>query len=109
MKKIYLARDYIEAERIQEFLQERGVEVYLSDVFTHSLQAANPMAFPAVWVGEGEHGDYIRRMIDGFLAQEYASTAGTASCQCPACGEVNPPGFELCWQCGAVLPEAGSG
>ncbi len=25
---------------------------------------------------------------------------------CPACGEANPPAFELCWQCGAEIPDS---
>lgn len=25
---------------------------------------------------------------------------------CPACGEENPPGFEICWNCGADVPPA---
>lgn len=105
MRKIYTARDYIEAERIREYLHHLGINAHLSDAYTHSMQAINPMAFPAIWIEDTEPEARVRAMIGDFLAQEYAAAAGSGSWQCAACGEHNPAGFELCWHCGR--PTAG--
>ncbi len=102
MQKIYLARDFIEAERIREYLTARGVAVHLSDVFTHSLQAVNPMAFPSVWIGDDEHPGHVRVLIEDFLRQEYGQSALRMQWSCAVCGEINPAGFELCWHCGTA-------
>jgi len=29
--------------------------------------------------------------------------ASPDTAQCTACGEMNPPAFEICWRCGNIL------
>lgn len=105
MRKIYTARDFIEAERIREFLHNRGIAAHLSDAYTHSMQAINPMAFPAIWVDDAENEAAVRVLIGDFLASEYAGAGSGTAWRCAACAESNPGEFDLCWNCGR--PQAG--
>jgi len=56
-------------------------------------------AAPQLWLEEPGDEERARRALEEFRVQG----AGPAK-RCPACGEENPPAFELCWSCGAGLP-----
>lgn len=56
-------------------------------------------AAPQLWLEEPRDEERARRALEEFRAQG----AGPAR-RCPACGEDNPPAFDLCWSCGASLP-----
>ena len=56
-------------------------------------------AAPQLWLEDPRDEDRARRALDEFRALG----AGPAR-RCPACGEDNPPAFDLCWACGTSLP-----
>ena len=56
-------------------------------------------ALPQVWVDDPRDAERASALVTAFLTPAPAGPAVT----CPACGEENPPAFDLCWSCGAGL------
>ena len=56
-------------------------------------------AAPQLWLEDPRDEERARRALEEFRALG----SGPAR-RCPACGEDNPPAFELCWACGKGLP-----
>jgi len=56
-------------------------------------------SLPQLWVEQDAHAPRAREVIEAYL---HSSASGPPR-TCPACGEENPPAFDLCWSCGAVL------
>jgi len=52
-----------------------------------------------LWVEQDAHAPRAREVIEAYL---HSSASGPPR-TCPACGEENPPAFDLCWSCGAGL------
>src|SRR5439155_462761 len=77
-----------------------GLRARAPNVNAQSLAGALPIeaSLPQVWVDRPDDATRARDLIDAFLR----APAG-APFTCPACGEENPAGFELCWSCKAPL------
>lgn len=56
-------------------------------------------AAPQLWLEDPRDEARARAALEDFRAQGAGPTR-----RCPACGEENPPAFELCWACGKGLP-----
>jgi hypothetical protein len=59
-------------------------------------------SLPQIWVENPDHAARAREIIDVYLK---SSSSGSPT-RCEACGEENPPAFEVCWSCGAGLNPA---
>ncbi len=82
-----LAHAGIEARVLNEHAQGGLGEI----PFTH--------AYPEIWVME-ESDEARARAI---LVEFEQPPAPRAPTRCKLCGEMNPPAFEICWQCGKPL------
>lgn len=82
-----LAHAGIEARVLNEHAQGGLGEI----PFTH--------AYPEIWVMEAADESRAREILAEF--ERAPSSRETACCQ--TCGEINPPGFEICWHCGRTL------
>jgi hypothetical protein len=56
-------------------------------------------AAPQIWIDDPRDEARAREFVEEF----HRTPPGPAR-PCPACGEENPPAFELCWSCGRNLP-----
>lgn len=59
--------------------------------FTHT--------YPEIWIMEPAQEVLAREILAEFERPPVAA----APVRCSGCGEMNPPGFEICWQCGKPL------
>ncbi len=108
MKKIYSAADLPEAHLISHLLARAGIAHH---IFNENLQGGvGELPFthiwPDIWVVDDADAEQA-----GALIREYehsASQGGGEPRCCPACGEENPPTFEICWRCGTSLTVAGN-
>src|SRR3990172_8225169 len=82
-----LAQAGIEARVLNEHAQGGLGEI----PFTH--------AYPEIWIMEAEDEPRARRIVVEF--EQTPSLPDTA--RCAACGEMNPPAFEICWRSGGIL------
>jgi hypothetical protein len=104
MKRVYNAASLPEAHILAAHLATRGIRVRVLNANAAGAMGEIPMdaAAPQLWVEDARDEPRAREAIAAFHAQ----AAGPAR-RCPACGEENPPAFDLCWSCGAGLEAAG--
>lgn len=101
MKKIYSAADLPEAHLVSHLLAEAGIAHH---VFNENLQGGvGELPFthtwPDIWIVDEADAP---RALELIRAYERGPSGGEPAA-CPACGEENPAGFEICWRCGTPL------
>jgi hypothetical protein len=86
---------------VLDHLAGHGVRARIFNAHASSLAGELPIeaSLPQVWVDLDADAPRARQLIDTYLR---ASTSGPPR-TCLACGEENPPAFDLCWNCGAGL------
>lgn len=100
MKRIYAAANLADAHIVAGTLAQRGIRVRILNANAAGAIGELPVdaAAPQLWLEDPRDEARARRAIEEF----YAQALGPAL-NCPACGEENPPAFELCWSCGKGL------
>lgn len=101
MLRLYTASDLFEAHLVAQLLGRSGIE---ARVFNEHAQGGLgeipfPHAWPEVWLLHDADEPRARRALE-----TYTHAPDGAWRRCGGCGEESPPGFELCWRCGAPLP-----
>jgi hypothetical protein len=96
MKKLYTACNLIEANTLQAMMQSQGIKVFLKGEALAGALGELPATVAQVelWV-DRSHWSLAQQLLDDY---HHADQTGVHWC-CEYCGEENPPGFELCWQC----------
>ena len=103
MKKVFSSASLWQAREILALLKQNRVDATL----LHEHMAGTPGVVPLnplmavdaeVWVLDPELAPRCERLIAEY--QQAAASPGNPGWPCPACGEENPPGFDLCWSCG---------
>jgi len=100
MKRVHTAANLPEAHLILDLLAHRGIRARIFNANASSLAGELPIdaSLPQVWVEHPRDADRARELIEEFLR-----SGSGPSRKCPACGEENPPAFDLCWSCGTGL------
>ena len=100
MKRIYNAANLPDAHIVAGFLAERGIRVRILNANAAGAIGELPVdaAAPQLWVEDPRDEARARAAIDEFMR----AGSGPAK-HCGACGEENPPAFEVCWACGNGL------
>lgn len=102
MKRAYTAAHLPDAHLLAHTLETHGIRTH---VFNESLQGGFgelPQIYPEVWIVDEQDWERARALVENF---ERDVTASEGVVRCGQCHEDNPSTFEICWQCGAVLPE----
>lgn len=118
MKKIYEARDGVQANLLKSVLEDRGIRAVVQDARLQPLLGELPLIFPSVWVAE-EDEERARGIATEFdsggpeskqqsdMQDDSAEEGGAresktqeeGSWTCPSCGERNGSHFSECWKC----------
>ena len=100
VKRVYNAANLPDAHIVAGVLAERGIRVRIFNANAAGAMGELPFdaAAPQLWVEDSRDEARARAAIEEFLR----ASAGPARA-CPACGEENPPAFEVCWSCGRGL------
>jgi hypothetical protein len=105
MKKLYQARDSLEAQMLRDRLQAQHIPaVVLGDGLLGAAGELPALVFPTVWVVESRDLLPAERVLADFLRAP-ASVEGDQAWDCPGCGERIDAEFSLCWQCGRARPD----
>ena len=101
MKKIYSAADLPQAYLVSHLLDRAGIAHH---VFNANLQGGVgeipfTHTWPEIWIVDEADAERATGIV---RAYEQGPAPGELS-RCPACGEENPAGFEICWRCGTAL------
>jgi hypothetical protein len=99
MRRLYEARDRIEAQFLHDFLESHLISAAILGDYLAGAAGELPLnIYPTVWVMEDEDLPRARDLLARFLEQRAAERA--APWTCPGCGEPVEAGFDLCWNCG---------
>lgn len=101
MKRVYTAAHLPDAQMLVHTLASHGVS---ARVLNESLQGGVgelPHIWPEVWIDDERDWDRARSLVGKF---DRAVTRNEGPIHCPHCHEENPATFEICWQCGTVIP-----
>lgn len=82
-------------------MAEHGIRARVFNANASSLAGELPIeaSLPQLWVEADTHAQRAREVIEAYLRSGSSGPPRT----CAACGEENPPAFDLCWSCGANL------
>lgn len=101
MRRVYTAENIFDAQLVCDALLREGIEAVVHGaLLTGALGELPTDTRPAVWIGEDGLYDRARRIVARFES----AVADAPGWRCSACGEVNGPAFDLCWQCGRAAP-----
>ena len=110
MKKVYSARDEVDAHLVQGLLEQQGIE---STVQSEGLTGiigtvqASDESLPSLWVrdeDEARANEALAAIKQGAKPSPDAPQA--APWKCPKCGEEIEAQFTECWNCGTSRPGA---
>ena len=100
MKRIYNAANLPDAHIVAGHLAGRGIRVRILNANAAGAMGELPLdaTAPQIWVEDPRDAARARAAIEELLRVDSGPPK-----RCPACGEENPPAFELCWSCGRGL------
>ncbi len=101
MFRLYTAANLPEAYLLLHQLAQAGIEARVLNEHAQGGLGEIPFthAYPEVWVMEEQDTLRARAILCDF---EHRS-ASEETVRCGNCGETNPAGFDICWQCGRPL------
>jgi hypothetical protein len=101
MFRLCTAANLPEAHLLLHRLAEAGIEARVLNEHAQGGLGEIPFthAYPEIWIMEAADEERARRVVVEF--EQAPASPDTA--QCTACGEMNPPAFEICWRCGNIL------
>ena len=101
MIRLCTAANLPEAHLLLHRLAQAGIEACVLNEHAQGGLGEIPFthAYPEIWIMEQADEPRARRIVVEF---EQAPVSRDTT-RCSACGEMNPPAFELCWRCGQVL------
>ena len=98
MKKLYQARDRLEAQLLKDFLASHHISsVVQGDYLSGAAGELPALMFPVIWVLDERDVSRGRELIAAFNRRKPEG----ASWRCTDCGESNEGQFDLCWHCGS--------
>ncbi|MBK8163939.1 MAG: DUF2007 domain-containing protein [Gammaproteobacteria bacterium] len=98
MRKVYSAADLPQAYLLSHLFDQAGIAHYISNENLQGGVGELPFThtYPALWLLDEADLERARAIIEGFER----TPPRQDSWHCTACGEENPPTFEMCWKCG---------
>lgn len=103
MKRLYAAANLAEAYLLLHHLAAVGIEARVLNEHAQGGLGELPFthAYPEIWILEPEQEARARAVV----AEFERGPAASAPTRCAHCGESNPAGFELCWNCSKPLDD----
>lgn len=103
MRRLYQAHDLQQAHLLLHQLAQLGIRARVLNENAQGAVGEIPFvqAYPEIWLEREADRERAEAVVRAFEA----APAAEGDIRCRHCGETNPATFELCWQCGAPLPE----
>lgn len=98
MIRLYSANHLLEAHALCGRLNNAGISARVLNEYSLGAIGELPASAigPEIWIEEERDLFLARRLLAEYEQQR--DTPGVDRV-CPACGEANPAGFEVCWSC----------
>ena len=103
MIRLYRAANLPEAHLIKDLLAQEGIESFVFNENAQSGAGQLPLTeiYPEVWVAKDRDLANARSVVQRF--EKSATSPAAVDRVCGACGQMNPAGFEICWNCQALI------
>ncbi len=98
MKRVYSANSLVDATLVADWLAGNGVPCEIFHQNSMGALGELPVTSPEVWVRRDPDTSLARSIIE----HEIFPATGLDT-DCRQCGENNPAGFDICWQCQQIL------
>ena len=100
MQQVYQAASLLDAQLVQDALQDSGLEATINGAYLSGAIGELPAdATPSVWVINAEDAGRARAVICELLDARASPADGDWIC---TCGERCEAAFQFCWRCGAA-------
>lgn len=105
MKRIFQASSLPDAHLLAGLLARAGIDVHVFNENAHGATGEIPFthAYPEIWLVDDRDEPAARAIIEEF--EKPGSDHGQRVC--PACHEINPADFAICWSCQSTLAPDG--
>ncbi len=100
MKKIYLARDTLEAQLLVHRLEQILIPAWIENAHQAGGLGELAVTYPEVWIKRATDEKRARAFIGEYEASRKIEGKPQL---CSQCGETNPASFDLCWACQSDL------
>jgi hypothetical protein len=103
MREVYTSQDPTQVGYYKSVLDEAGIRSFIRNESGNNPAIAGAMFLPTLCIiDDADYDEAIRIM----KSQQIKEDVRVDEWKCPSCSEINPPNFELCWNCNSVRPEA---
>ena len=107
MKRLYVARDLIEAHLVRTLLEAEGCRstVREDDPWGARTEVGGfEHTWPTVWLLDEAQEAEAGAVVNLYRSGAGAETCGAQEWRCPRCCELVEPQFGACWRCGERQP-----
>lgn len=102
MIEIFRDASLIKVSLYQRKLEEQGIATLLKNESISMTEVQIPVFYPALCIMEDkDHKRALEILKEVIRIEETEITAPDINC--PACNEMNPANFEVCWSCAGEL------
>lgn len=106
MKELFRESDYTKVGYFESVLEAEGIPTLVRNkhlTMAGLSEIPIPEFFPALCVMRDEDYEPAMEIIRKHLTENCAGVEREVNC--PACRELNPGNFDICWSCGVDLAE----
>jgi hypothetical protein len=103
MRQVYSSQDSTQVGYYKSILDEAGIPSFIRNENSNNPEVSGAGFWPALCVTEDAYYDEAIRLLK---SRQVSDAARVDEWKCPTCSEINPPNFELCWNCNTLRPEA---
>jgi hypothetical protein len=103
MKRIYIARNPVDAHLLKGVLEGDGVRTTVQGEFLWSARGEVPITgetSPSVWVVDDTDYERALETVKELQSSEGISDIQNEEWKCENCDEINEGQFTECWHCG---------
>lgn len=103
MKRVYIAKDLPDAHLVCQRLQISGIEAHVFNEYSNGAVGDLPFThtWPEVWVENNSDAGNAQKIVEEIESQPVDESERA----CPSCEQMNPAGFEICWNCSSSLED----
>jgi hypothetical protein len=103
VRAVYTSQDTSLVGYYKSILDDAGIASFIRNENSNNPEMAGANFFPSLCIIEDSDFDEAIRILKARQSEEVIRTEEWT---CPSCKEINPPNFELCWNCNSLRPEA---
>ena len=105
MKQIYSAKDILEAQMLNDFISDHGIEVLIKGALLMGAIGEIPAdTAPTIWIIDDDEYERARELVTVFEGRGKSTAPNNSVWKCMDCDELIEPQFSQCWNCGKARP-----